>query len=380
MTRTLNIAFLLLALALGLGQCKQVYISPYTSPPTGYLVVEGFIAGNAPTRFTLSRTIPLPGDSVPPPENNAQVQVEGSDGSVYPLPAQGNGVYSVNALSLNAAAQYRLRITTANSEQYLSDYAPFKPSPVIDSINWVRGANGVNIYANTHDATNTTRYYQWEYEETWEHDAPEASALLYEPDSVPPTVIPRPDSLQIYRCWNDDISTRIILGSSVKLAQDVIYEQLLTNIPPAAQQLGVLYTINVRQYALTEDGYNFLTLMQKNTESLGSIFDVQPSQIVGNIHSLSNPGEPVIGYISAGTVQTQRIYISNQQVLYWDYPNACPQADTIIGAGMFPSVLGDMQEIPIDRVNLFAYAANIIPCVDCRAQGGTTTKPSFWPN
>ena len=44
-------------------------------------------------------------------------------------------------------------------------------------------------------------------------------------------------------------------------------------------------------------------LMQKNAESLGSIFDEQPTQITGNIHSVTNPSEQVIGYVSAGTVE-----------------------------------------------------------------------------
>jgi hypothetical protein len=80
------------------------------------------------------------------------------------------------------------------------------------------------------------------------------------------------------------------------------------------QQLSVLYSIFVRQYALTEDGYNFLSLMQSNTESLGTIFDPQPSQLKGNIQCLTNPNEPVVGYVSAGTVQQQRIFISRNQL------------------------------------------------------------------
>ena len=56
--KTISVLFLLLLL----GQCKETYVSPYKSPATGYLVVEGYIAAG-PTRFTLSRVIALPGDS-----------------------------------------------------------------------------------------------------------------------------------------------------------------------------------------------------------------------------------------------------------------------------------------------------------------------------
>ena len=387
MIRTLKILLLLLAIGALLGQCKQNYTSPYTSPHTGYLVVEGYITGNGPTQFTLSRTIPLPGDSTIPVENGAQVQVEGNDNSVFPLPAQGNGVYSIDTLPLSATTQYRLRINTANGEKYLSDFVPFKPTPVIDSISWVYNADGVNIYANTHDASNATRYYQWQYDETWEYHSSEQSDFVYQPNTNPVSVIPRTSADMVFRCWHSRSSTTILLGSSAKLAQDVIYQQLLNNIPLAGEQLGVLYSTIVRQYALTEDGYNFLTLMQKNTESLGSIFDVQPSQVVGNIHCLSNPAEPVIGYISAGTVQQQRLFINSSQVPRWGYVFYCPNSEDKIvpnNPDSFKFYYGGEGYIPCrtDYVadTLFGYFSQTGICVDCTQRGGTTQDPSFWPN
>src|ERR1700721_98996 len=147
----LKILLLLSGLAASQWRCVQKYNSPYVSPPTGYLVVEGYITGNGPTQFTLSRTIPLPGDSAIPMETGAKVQVEGNDNTIYPLVQQGNGIYGIDTLSLNPAAQYRLRINTSDGEQYLSDYVPYVATPPIDSISWVYNSAGVNIYANTHD-------------------------------------------------------------------------------------------------------------------------------------------------------------------------------------------------------------------------------------
>src|SRR5580698_2934281 len=82
-------------------QCVQKYNSPYVSPPTGYLVVEGYISGNSPTQYTLSRTIPLPGDSAIPMETGARVQVEGTDNSIYPLTEQSAGTYVADTLTLS---------------------------------------------------------------------------------------------------------------------------------------------------------------------------------------------------------------------------------------------------------------------------------------
>lgn len=380
MRRPVNILFALPVVLL-LWRCKDVYVSPYKVPPTGYLVVEGYISGNTPTQFMLSRSIPLPGNSGLPTETGAKVQVEGSDNSLRPLPETSSGVYR-DSFALNPQAQYRLRIQTANGENYLSEYVPFKNTPPIDSISWTNGPNGVIIYANTHDPANNTHYYQWNWDQTYEYHSAAYSAFEY--NRAADNVFIRPDSDQVYRCWLSSSSASLLVGSSTKLAQDVISLYPLKMIPPDDVQLSVLYSILVRQYALTEDGYNFLTLMHKNTESLGTIFDAQPSQITGNVHSLSHPAEQVIGWVSAGTVQQQRMYISRGDVPS-NYLFMCPLPDTLLPAKSdllknfgfeFTPIYGDY-----GIGGLIGYYSNYSTCIDCRESGGGgNKKPFYWPN
>lgn len=361
-------------------QCVQTYVSPYKSPSTGYLVVEGYISANTPTQYTLTRTIGLPGDSGIPAVTGASVQVEGSDNSVHPLPEQGNGVYGDTTIPFNPAVQYRLRIGTANGESYLSDFVPVKISPQIDSVNWVYSENnGVNIYVNTHDPNNATRYYRWSYSQTWQYIMPERSYYVYNLDSN--AVIPRLPNQEVNRCWRNVASTDLLIDNTAKLSQDIVYAFPLVNIPNNTEQLSSLYSIQVTQYAMTEDAYNFLSQLVLNTESLGSIFDTQPTELTGNIHCLNNPAEQVIGYVSAGTVQQQRIFIAENQLPYWEYLIICRSPDI-----MLPN-------IP-DSLKFFFYyndytpiapafgsiTANITACLDCTSLGGSNQKPSFWPN
>jgi hypothetical protein len=371
--------WLILAACCSLPQCVQTYVSPYKSPPTGYLVVEGVIAVNGETQYTLSRSIGLPGDSAIPLVTGARVQVEGSDSSVYPLPEQGTGIYG-DTLSLNPALQYRLRITTSGGGRYLSDFVPVKPTPPIDSVSWTYDAGtGVTIYANTHDPNNATHYYLWSYEETWQYFSPWESYYVYRPDSNV-VVARRPDQL-VNRCWHHDASSALLIDNTSKLSQDVVYQFPLVTIPPNTQQLASLYSIVVNQYALTVDNYNFLLQMRVNTESLGSIFDVQPTELIGNIHSLSNPADQVIGYISACYAQQHRIFISYQQLPYWEYEFQCPGPNRVT-----PNDPDSIQyyflyngDTPIDS-SASGYTYNASYCIDCTIQGGTTIKPLFWPN
>jgi hypothetical protein len=385
MTRIIRNILLFSFLIVFLWRCKDKYVSPYKNPGTGYLVVEGYITGNGPTQFTLSRTVDLSGNRVIPPEKNASVQVEGDDNSIFPLTEQGNGVYVRSSMGLNATTKYRLRIKTSDGKEYLSDAVPYKQTPAIDSVSWTyNAADGVKLYVNTHDPANATHYYLWQYNETWQYHAAEYSIYKYLRDQN--KVVNRPDSEQIYFCWKNAASTKLILGNSTKLTQDVIYLQLLDQIPPNTQPIGILFSIMVNQYALTEDGYNYLTLMQKNTESLGSIFDAQPSVLKGNIHCLSNPNEQVIGYLSAGTLEQKRLFIYQSQIPDWRYYITCSLPDTVVGldGASLQSFFGNQGYLPIEQHYTLGgppdgWVANVISCVDCRAEGGTTTKPGFWP-
>jgi hypothetical protein len=380
-----------LSLSLLLWRCKQSYVSPYNPPVKGYLVVEGFIAGNAPTQFTLSRVIRLPGDSLIPAVTKARVQVEGTDNTIYPLAETSTGVYMADNLPLSSGVRYRLRIATTDGNTYLSDTVPYKPSPPIDSINWIQDNNGLTVYANTHDPANATRYYQWQFAETWQYASAEYSSYKYKAYSRSngkDSVVTRADSENIYTCYQGDASTTLLLGSSTKLMQDVIYRQKLQVIAPASVQLSILYSILVTQYALTQDAYNFLSLMKANTESLGSIFDAQPSELRGNIHNLAHPDETVVGYVSAGTVQQQRIFVHSYELKNWGYNFQCPIPDTLVYDDLNGKFIDDILRgggfIPLEReygpFGFIGWTANGVGCVDCRIRGGTTTKPSFWPN
>jgi Domain of unknown function (DUF4249) len=166
--------------------CKEKYESPATSPITGYLVVEGIVnGGKGSTILTLSRTTKLDNRAIQY-EEGAQVKVEGEDNSVYFITETGPGKYVANNLNLLVGRKYRLRIKTNNGKEYLSDYEAVRTTPPIDSISWKRESEGLQLYVNTHDDQDNTRYYQWTYDETWEIHSAFKSALKYFITQIPP--------------------------------------------------------------------------------------------------------------------------------------------------------------------------------------------------
>ncbi len=371
-----------LTLILLLAQCKQEYIPKVEETDIKQLVVEGYInSGQGPTTIRLSRSSALE-DMVLKPEFNAEVNVEGDDGSSYPLFDNGNGEYSIAQIILNNGVNYRLHIKT-NGKEYVSDYCAIKHTPVIDSITWQKENDGVQIYANSHDDPNATKYYRWTYSETWEFHSAYVSSLEYVIDPItnnPVDLTGRADPGAIYKCWRTQESHNIILGSSEKLTENRIYSPV-RYIEPLGEELSVRYYIELTQYALSHDAYLFYQGLKKNTEQIGTLFDPQPSQVTTNIHCISDPAEEVIGWVEITDEQKAHIFITNDQVKPWQTPVACSKAvfhndDTTlraIGSAYLP-----VAPLTLRGLAIVTFEASARECVDCTLRG-TNIKPAFWP-
>jgi len=378
--------------------CKKPYNPPAVSANGSYLVVEGVInAGQDSTTITLSRTVNVASAHTVNPVLQAIVTVVSDQNVSFPLTETTNGNYVSSGLNLDVTRQYRLRIKTSNNEQYQSDPVPVVVTPPIDSIGFnivTVPDTGIQIYANAHDATNTAKYYRWDYTEAWEFHPKYISYYV----SNGTTLVIRQQGQDVSTCYTGDVSSDIVLGSTAKLSQNVLYQSPITFIASTSEKIENEYSILLHQYALTADAYNFWVSLRTNTEQLGSIFDAQPSQITGNIHCITNPSEQVIGYVSACTVSSKRVYISNSLLPAWvpAYPYTCPEPYCIIGKSCVDTVnfgspnfyveLIDQSNTNTDdgptpvRGDLIPLYIFVVPryCSDCTVRG-SATPPPFWP-
>jgi hypothetical protein len=364
--------------------CKEKYDAPVKVPVTGYLVIEGYVSANGPAELHISRSIPLNDTARLINETLAKVQLQGKDNTTYALGESAGGMYTNTQLTLNNSLQYRLYIKTKDGKEYASDYVNVKTAPAIDSVGWLRENGGLQFYINTHDPKNNTWYYRWETEETWEFHSSYLSALDFNRNPVSNRIIGvkwrRPDMLpeySWYTCWKNENSTNIILGSSAKLSIDSIHKSLVY-IEPGSWKLSVLYSLLVKQYALSKEEYEFLSKMKSNTEETGSIFGHQPSELKGNIHCLTNAAEPVIGYFGIANRQEKRIWIRQSDVPDWRYYMQCESYEVPVDSAEYYQ--GYMPTMPVTYgpAGIETYLGVVPVCVDCRIRG-TNVKPSFWP-
>ncbi|MFL5788515.1 MAG: DUF4249 domain-containing protein [Flavisolibacter sp.] len=359
--------------------CKEKYDIVASPSLTSILVVDGNLnSGQGPTIIKLSRTVPNTDTTKFRPETGAILIIEGKDNSTTTLTDMGEGVYGIAQANIITGQEYRLRIQTSNGKLYLSDYVLAKNNPPIDSIGWTRANDGVTVYVNTHDPQNSTWYYRWDFNETYEIRSHYFS--LYKWDSVANKVLQRSQSEYVDTCYKSFQPTVILLGSSAKLQADVISEQPLVFIPNGSEKLAIKYSILVKQYSLTKEAYDYLQVMKKNTESIGSFFGVLPSELHGNIHSLSGSDEEVIGFITASPELEKRIFITNDQLSNWNYSDGCVTKIIANNPDSFKTFFPEYLPYEVYQPGpaVLGYYSSFSYCVDCTTRGGSLQKPSFW--
>jgi len=375
--------------------CRKPYNPPVVSTDQSFLVVDGMInSGNDSTFIYLRRTVKLNSTLHDDAEQGARVTIESDKNDVYSLLETATaGQYLVTGLNLPTDRNYRLHIFTVNNKEYVSDFVENKITPPIDSVYATPLTSGVQFSVSTHDQTNKTRYYRWDATESWKYDisGENPSRLIYKDGNI----LPRsPDSL-INICYKiPQLSSAIFIGNSGRLTQDVIEKAPLGYVDAKTKKLSSTYMLLVRQYALTADAYKYWNLLQGTSQHLGGITDPQPTSAITNLHCVTNPAEPVIGYVSVSTITRKRVFLLGRTLPFKVFYPEIPDTVSCSGGAIFikpestfPYRLrqtfasGDTLLIAAftDSGKTVGYNYKSALCADCRLRGGTIERPPYWP-
>ena len=318
-------------------------------------------------------------------EHNALVNIESEYNESFPLYESGDGIYTSSSLQLNPNEKYRLKIKTSNGKEYASNFSDYRTTPDFDSLTWTRNSEGIKIYINTHDDQNAPGYYNWKYEETWEFHSRFLSSLqwIFDGTGVPIGVgykfNDESNDTSIYKCWKTVKSSNIIIASTEKLARNDIYYQIMS-VASGSEKLSVLYSLNVHQYSLSKEAYIYLQKLKLNTEDIGSIFSVQPSELTGNIHCTTNPSEIVIGFVEVSQEKEKRLFISNSEVPGWNFRQDCQTLIVLNDPDSIQKYAAGLPTVPYQAgLGIISFYDSPDPnCVDCTLRG-SNVRPSFWP-
>lgn len=310
----LNRLSLLLLIGFGFSNCTDPY-KMKTDTFEDALVVEATIT-NAFQKQTvkLSRTYAF--EDFPTFEENADVTITDSDGNEYPFVQTNNAYVSVNEFRALPGKQYQLTIITSDGKRYAStkEILP-ADSPLEDvtaSVQTIDNVTGVEIRAKSNDASGSSQYYRFEYEETYKVIAPKwitTKAYFSGPNPVTPilTMLPRVEEART--CYSTDKSSQILLLNANETAEGRV-DFPVRFISNQNYIMSHRYSILVRQYVQNQHAYNYYNTLKKLSGSGNILSPNQPGYLAGNIKSVSNPNEKVIGFFDVSTVSSKRIFFN----------------------------------------------------------------------
>lgn len=376
-----DLQFLLVLIFLFIG-CREPFEPEIENVQGGVLVVEGYLDSNGlESVLSISRTAPISGVESNIPELGALVSLIADSGQLFKLTELKDGEYLFQQ-DIQENQSYRLEILLRNGEKYFSD--PITPiiTPEILDAGYIRDEEGVEVYVNT-QGNEVADDFLWTYEETWIFRPVIRTPYIFRND----TVELRKEEEQIDLCYKSETNPDLLLETSSRFEDQVVFHQTITEIPQDDERLMERYSILISQKSIPQEAVEFWETLKRNTDDIGSIFSPLPSVISGNLHLEGDEDQPVVGYISLGVIKQTRIYINQKDVLPWAFND--PEFDDCsisiepiyIGSPQYFSDFGTGAVLParelMEGTTIVAYYSSTRRCSDCTLYA-TREKPDFW--
>lgn len=326
-------------------------IDPYqVDVPEGQqlLTVEGLIhTGPGPHAVTITRSATYGSvfEGLIRPVTGATVVVRDNEGQVTFLTEGVNSrgsYFTPGGFRAEIGKSYTLQIQTAEGKVYTSLPERVESVPKIEDISIktvtvpVEGEtnprSGVQLISEINDPADQNNFYFWRLG-TLVHVLEARPDLFVDRETRSPA--PKDCCITCYR-------TEITGNQSLFIAQDDNFNGLTTRIPAAfIEDNGLRFVVRMRvdlkQYAVSQDAYRFLRLVKQQAEISGSIFDPPPATIRGNMISLENPDEVVLGYFMAAGESVKRAYINKSDLTFRQVSGIIPDdCRTVSGASVDP--------------------------------------------
>ena len=296
--------------------CREPFEPEIENQQAGVLVEEGYLDSEGlKSELKLSVTTNVSDTAGFVPVKSAIISLISESGSLFPLEEDKEGVYYFEQ-NIDENQEYRLEILLANGDKYLSSsLTPIITPPIQDAGN-VRDEQGIEVFVNTQGDENADDFL-WTFEETWIFLPRFKVTYIYKPELK--NVVPIGENERIDLCYTSAINSDILLETSSRFEEQVVFRKTITEIPEGDERLMERYSILISQKAIPQESLEFWETLKKNTDDIGSIFSPLPSLIGGNFKMEGNPDKPVIGFVSLGIVRQERIYIDRMDVLPWNF-------------------------------------------------------------
>lgn len=354
------------------------------------IVVEATITNELKKQeIKITRTYKFENDG-PIFESNAQVFIKDNLGNQYNFEEISEKYISENEFRAFPNRNYTLHIITEDGKSYSSSNELLTTEnniqDIVASVKTIEGVKGVELNIKSFDPTNTSKYYRYEYDETYKVIAPfwvMKEAIVTGPENI--IIVNRTSEARV--CYSTEKSTKIIQTSTNDLSEDRVNfpVRFISNQNPI---ISHRYSILVKQYVQSLAAYTYYKTLNEISTSESILSQNQPGFLYGNIKSNSNPNEKVIGFFEVTSVSEKRIFFNYTDL----FPNEplppyfikCEPFDLFFcfGAGDHCNGYTIIESLSNKTITYHSGTNNDYtfvesPCGDC-TRISSNIKPIFW--
>lgn len=379
-------AYLFMMLSLLHNGCVEEF-EPETEFFESALVIESVVTDEVkPQEIVLSRTFRFE-ENGPRPEQNAKVRIIDNDEIEYTFTEVEPGRYlSTDIFGALPEKEYRLIIDTDDGTRYNSDASKLTGAADIENVYAVSATNqnngeGVSFRIDTFDPTGNSRYYRFDYAETYKIIAPKWAAV--DAVVVDGSVTLLPKTREQKTCYNTVLSRTINLASTKGIDQDRLTGFPVRFIEKDNFIIAHRYSILVRQYVISPEAFRYYTYLADLSASESIFSESQPGFLAGNVFS-DKSDEKVLGYFEISAVTSKRIFFNHTDLFPDDsslsYANSCELAkpEFLVARSLLES--GDAKFFTYNtEPGEYEGPYNLVSrvCGDCTVLGDNVV-PDFW--
>jgi len=372
-------------------------VEPYQLETTNFeeaIVIEATITNELKNQeIKLSKTYKFE-ENGPAFETGAHVSLTDDQGTDYEFQEQSDKYVSTAPFQAVAGRSYTLNIVLADGKSYRSTPETLTATNTIESVvpqvfTTPEGARGVNINVSSFDPTGNSKYYRYEYEETYKIIVPfwRAYNLFYNDMAGDFELVLRDSETKT--CYSTSYSNDIVLTTTNGLSEDRVDNFPMHFISDQDAKISYRYSILVKQYIQNLEAYTFYKTLKDLSGSESLLSQNQPGFFFGNIKSVENPNEKVIGFFDVSSVSQKRIFFNYTDLFPGEplppYFYQCTpiEFDTAANTSPNPSPKDHLIAALLDNSLLYydqngpTYIMVFPQCGDCTSFSSNII-PSFW--
>jgi len=307
------------------------------------LVVDGFITDKpGPYQVKLFYSSPVDNTTLRPlVESGASVWIIDDQNVSEVLAEVLPGVYQTSSSTFKGEVgkSYYVQIKTLSGNEYRSNVQRMEPAGTLDDLyvefekdgitqgNADKTLDAFRVYVDAHGNSGESNLFRWRWKGTYEALTFPEKRVINRPVGPP---IPNPIPCSGYinnggaltkifecnccSCWPSEFSSSSVVSGN-RSSDDYIFNRAhVGTVPVTGMRFYDRFYIEVEQLSVSEGEYEFWRLANIQHESSGNLFQPNAIRVHGNITSVSNPEEEVLGFFSVSAVEKKSMFIEKASI------------------------------------------------------------------